>query len=393
MQEEKNSQKWQFPSIEILDEPVFSNDKPQDTEKNSKTIVETLKSFNIVTEIDKVKINIGQTYTRYQLNLKSATDISKIKELGGNLALAVASINGTIRIDAPIPGKDTLGIEIPNDIRQKVYFKTAIKNLTEKEPDSGLIFPLGLDVEYNLINTDIKKWPNILIAGSTGSGKSIFLHNIILSMLFTKTPDEVKLVLIDPKRVEFSHYKDIPYLLKPVINDMNEAVRILSWLIKEAKRREGILSKANVETNTEYNKKVGKTELPDILVINDTMEEIMEIDAVKTEAKIIKIAKISQKVGIHQIFATSRPYASVFTGLIRENITTRAAFQTLNQISSRVTIDQPGAEKLLGNGDMLFLPSDSMNPLRLQGSYISLKETERVVGFVKKQATDLKNSG
>ena len=234
-----------------------------------------------------------------------------------------------------------------------------------------MTFPLGVDVEFNVYSSDIKKWPNILIAGSTGSGKSILLHNIILSMFFTKTP----------------YYADTPYLLRPVITDSKEAVETLSWLAEEAERREGMINNANVENNTEYNKKAGRIELPDILVINDTMDDIMVADATDSELSIVKLAKISEKVGIHQISATSRPYASVFTGLIRANIPTRAAFSTQNQINSRITLGLPGAEKLTKNGDMLFLPSDSNNPIRLQTPCISLAEIKRVVDFVRNQPT------
>jgi len=387
MQKDKDSQKWQFPSLDLLDEPLIENENLQNTEKNSKVIINVLKSHDIEVSINPDEIKVGPTFTQYPLDVKSPILISKIIKLEKEITLAVDSISGTIRIAGSYNQIPNLYIEIPNEKRQKVYFKTTVKALKEKKHNSGLVFPLGLDVEYNTFNTDIKKWPNILIAGSTGTGKSVLLHNIIISMLFTKTPDDVKLILIDPKLgVEFPDYKDIPYLLKPVITDMNEAADTLSWLVEEAKRREDTLSKANVGTGTEYNIKVGKTELPDILVINDTMEEVMIDDAVESETNIIKIARISQKVGIHQIYATSRPYASVFTGLIRANITTRAAFRTQGQIDSMVTIDQPGAEKLLGKGDMLFLPSDSIKPSRIQVPCVSYEETKRVVDFVKKQS-------
>ena len=369
---------WQFPPIELLDEPVFSNEKLQDTEKNSKIIVETLKSFNIITEIDKDKINTGPTYTRYQLNLKSATDISKIKKLGGNLALAVASINGTVRIEEPIPGKNTLGIEIPNDKRQKVYFKTATSVFNNKKEDFGLIFPLGMGVDSKIYSQDIKYLPHLLVGGCVGSGKISLMQNIILSMLFTKTPQEMKLIIIDPCWINLAEYEGIPHLLRPIVKDPEEGVKILEWAVEETLRRNEILIK----------EKVNKIELPEILiVVPHDLGELNVRDSVNVEKSIIRIAQMGKYSKIHLVLSSQRMFVKTFTDLIRAKIVSRAAFQVLNKTDSRILIDQEDAEKLLGKGDMLFLsPDNPLRPLRVQVPYVSEKETQRVVDFVKKQA-------
>ena len=369
---------WQFPPIELLDEPIFSNEKLQDTEKNSKIILETLKSFNIITEIDKDKINTGPTYTRYQLNLKSATDISKIKKLGGNLALAVASINGTVRIEEPIPGKNTLGIEIPNDKRQKVYFKTATSVFNNKKEDFGLIFPLGMGVDSKIYSQDIKYLPHLLVGGCVGSGKISLMQNIILSMLFTKTPQEMKLIIIDPCWINLAEYEGIPHLLRPIVKDPEEGVKILEWAVEETLRRNEILIK----------EKVNKIELPEILiVVPHDLGELNVRDSVNVEKSIIRIAQMGKYSKIHLVLSSQRMFVKTFTDLIRAKIVSRAAFQVLNKTDSRILIDQEDAEKLLGKGDMLFLsPDNPLRPLRVQVPYVSEKETQRVVDFVKKQA-------
>ena len=379
-------EKWQFPPIDLLDEPSVEDTKLQDTEKNSDIIIDVLKSHDIEVSINPDEIKVGPTFTQYPLEVKSPILISKIIELEKEITLAVASVSGTIRMKNPIPGTSKIGIEIPNNKRQMFYFKTAAEALREESNDSNILFPLGIDVESKIHTQDIKKLPHLMIGGNTGSGKSMLLHNIILSVLLNKTPDKVKLMLIDPKLVEFSIYEGIPHLINPVITDSREGADMLSWAVEEMERRYKLLSEAKVRTNKDYNDKIGKIELPDILIIVDEVEEIMIQDPALVEKSIIRLAQMAKNIGIHLIIANSRINIFTFTGLISANINSKAAFRTQNQIDSRVIIYQPGAEKLLGNGDMLFLPSDSMKPLRLQGSYISLKETERVVDFVKKQA-------
>lgn len=380
-------EKWQYPPIELLDNPQpQSKEDAQDIEKNADIIVNILKSFDVVSDIDRSEIRVGPTFTRYPILVKSPTKISKVVSLDKELALAVASINGSVRIEAPISGTSRIGIEVPNTKRQVFYFKTTAEALREESNDSNILFPLGIDVESKIHTQDIKKLPHLMIGGNTGSGKSMLLHNIILSVLLNKTPDEVKLMLIDPKLVEFSLYEGIPHLINPVITDSREGTDMLSWAVEEMERRYKLLSEARVRTNKDYNDKIGTIELPDILIIVDEVEEIMIQDPALVEKSIIRLAQMAKNIGIHLIIANSRINAFVFTGLIRANIDTRAAFRTQNQIDSRVTIDQPGAEKLLGNGDMLFLHSDSMKPLRVQVPYVSYEETGKVVGFVKKQA-------
>ena len=391
MKEDTSTKNWKFPSLDLLDGPVVSKLEEQDTKRISKIINDVLMSNNIYADVNPDDVKVGPTFTRYPVMVKSPVYISKLLSIQNKLALAINSPSGTVRIEMPTPGQYLVGMERPNETRQTIYYKSVVKSLVDKETHEGIQFPIGVDVESNVHNTNIKDWPNALIAGSTGSGKSLLLHNIILSMFFTKTPDEIKLILMDPKSVEFYIYEGIPHLLRPVITDMNEAVDTLSWLLEEAKRREEIISKANVKTNTEYNRKVGVTELPDIIVINDEVGDIMVRGKGVAELQIIKLAQVSQTVGIHQILSTSRPSTDAFTGLVRANISTRVAFMVHTNLDSKIAIAQPGAEKLTKNGDMLFLPPKSENPIRLQAPYISTEDINRVVDFVKAQNHNEKN--
>lgn len=292
--------------------------------------------------------------------------------------MAVASVNGSVRIEAPIPGKNTLGIEIPNDKRQKVYFKTAASVFNKKKEDFGLIFPLGMGVDSKIYSQDIKKLPHLLVGGSVGSGKISLMQNIILSMIFTKTPEGMKLIIIDPSWINLAEYEDIPHLLRPIVKDPEEGVKVLEWALEEMLRRNEILIK----------EKVNKIELPEILiVVPHDLGELIVTDPITVERSILRIAQMGKYSRIHLILSSQRVSVETFTGLIRANIVSRAGFQVLNKIDSRILIDQEDAEKLLGKGDMLFLsPDNPVKPLRVQVPYVSEKETERVVQFVKKQA-------
>lgn len=377
--------KWQFPSIDLLDEPSVDNAKLQDTEKNLKIIIDVLKSHNIEISINPDEIMVGPAFSKYPLDLKSPNLISKIINLEKEITLALASISGNIRIVEPTKREPKLTIEIPNEKRQKVYFKTVASIFNDLRNKSEINVPMGVDTESIIFTQDLKFLPHLLMSGTTGSGKSQLLHNIILSLLFTKTPDEVKMILIDPKRIELLSYDGIPHLLRPVIEDLDEGVGTLSWAVEEMERRFVVLEKARVRTNQDYNKKMGKFELPDIVIIFDEYGDLMVREPVEFERNIIRIAQLGKHVGLHLILSVSRPSVETITGLMKANIPARVSFNVLNRINSIIIINQEGAEKLLLKGDMLFLPPDSAQPVRLQGSYISDKEIERVVGFLKEQ--------
>ncbi len=384
MKGDVNAHTWKYPSLELLDNPQpDSGEIFQDIDKNADIIVNTLKSFGVTSDIVREEIRVGHTFTRYPVLVKSPIKISKVVSLDKEIAMAVSSINGTIRIEAPIPGTSRIGIEIPNNKRQKLYFKTAAEVLHEENNDSNLLFSLGIDVESKIHFQDIKKLPHLLIGGSTGTGKSILLHNIILSTLLNKTPDEVKLLLIDPKFVEFVCYRGIPHLLQPTITDVEEGTKMLSWAVEEMERRYKILSDAKVRTNREYNDKIGAVELPDILIIVDEVGDIIAYDPPMAERSIIRLAQKAKNIGIHLIISAARASADTLSGLIRANIPARVGFQVQSQIESRVIIDRPEAEKLLGRGDMLFVLPNSIKPIRLQVPYVSIEESNRVIEFIK----------
>jgi len=383
---EENTKEWQYPPLDLLDEPVVKELEAQDTERISKIIIDTLKSHKVSVVIDPDEINVGPTFTQYPLVLKSPTYVSKIKSLEKELALAVASPNGSVRIEPPVPGKSRVEIEVPNTKRKILYFKTAAEVLREESNNSNLLFPLGIDVESKTHIQDVKKLPNLTIIGSTGTGKSILLHNIIISILLNKTPDKVKLLLIDPKMgVEFQVYSDIPHLINPVITNFWEGETMLSWATEEMERRQSILAKASVKTTKDYNDKIGSIELPDIVIIADEIGYLLVQKPGLEGKSIVGLAQTAKNVGVHLIISTSRPSVHSITGLIRANITCRVAFRVQSQIESRLIIGEAGAEKLLGKGDMLFLPLDSVKPIRLQVPGVSVGEIERVAEFVKKQ--------
>lgn len=388
MQKDKDSQKWQFPSLDLLDEPLIENENLQNTEKNSKVIINVLKSHDIEVSINPDEIKVGPTFTQYPLDVKSTILISKIIKLEKEITLAVDSVSGTIRMVGSSDQIPNLYIEIPNEKRQKVYFKTATSVFNNREKDFGLIFPLGMGADSKIYSQDIKYLPHLLIGGSTGSGKISLIHNIILSMLFTKTPEEMKLIIIDTTMVNFSEFRGTPHLLRPIVIDFDEGVKVLEWAVEEMERRNEILIKERVRNIKEYNEKVNKIELPEILIVlPHDLGDLIIRDPVSVEKSIIRLAMMGKYSKIHLVLSTQRPSVEIFTGLIRANIVSRAGFQVLNKIESRILIDQEDAEKLLGRGDMLFLsPDNPVKPLRVQVPYISYEETERVVDFVKKQS-------
>ena len=379
---------WEYPPDTLLAEPPVRSIDTSDIDKKIKIIKDTLKSFGIDVGLDMENVKVGSTVTQYALKPRSAINVSKISTLQGNLALALASPTGTVRVEAPIPGKSLVGIEVPNTKRTMVYFKSLISSQQMKSTDSKLSIALGEDVGGRVITYDIGKMPHLLIAGTTGSGKSIFIHNVLSSILFRATPQEVKFILIDPKRVELILYEGIPHLLTPVVTDMEKSPSVFRWAVEEMERRYKLFEKARVKNIDTYNAKSGIQVMPYLVIVVDELGEIMIQDPAGVEKSIIRLAQMGRATGIHLILAVQRPSTEVITGLIKANIPCRVAFQVLNQIDSRVIIDQTGAEKLLGKGDMLFVPPDTMKPVRLQGAFISEKETADLVDFLKGQGLE-----
>lgn len=351
---------------------------------NAQIIKKTLKNFEI--DVEMGEINVGPTVTQYTLKPAEGVKLSRILVLQKDLSLALAA--HPIRIEAPIPGKSLVGIEVPNQKRALVRLKSLLFS-----PDfvslGSLFFPVGKDVMGNPYFTDLGSMPHLLVAGATGTGKTIFLNSLILSLLWRNSPQSVRFVLIDPKRVEFIPYTPLPHLLGSPITRHDKVIQALKFLVEEMERRFGILHETKSRDIRSYNFKIksGKEKgvpLPYIIFVVDELADIMAAKGKEFEAGIIRLAQMSRAVGIHLVLATQRPSVEVLTGLIKANITSRVAFQVASQVDSRTILDMAGAERLLGKGDMLFLSTQAAKPRRYQAAYISLKEIKRVVDHIKK---------
>jgi DNA segregation ATPase FtsK/SpoIIIE, S-DNA-T family len=377
---------WQLPPLTLLDDVREQPPDSGNVKARTKTIEETLKSFGVDSVVRETKA--GPSVTQYSLDTRSGTKISKIVNLQYDLALALASPTGSVRIEAPIPGKSLVGIEVPNNNRVLVPFRSLITSDSMKALSSKLGIVLGKDVAGNIHVYDIGKMPHLLVAGATGSGKSVFLHSLLFSTLFRATPQEVKFILVDPKRVEFTHYSGIPHLLTPVVTDIDKAPSVFKWAVVEMERRYKLLEKARARNIDSYNEKSGFQALPYIVIVVDELGEIMVADPAGVEKSIIRLAQLARATGIHLVLSVQRPSTNVITGLIKANIPCRVAFNVSSQVDSRVIIDQPGAEKLLGKGDMLFVPPDASKPTRLQGAMVSEKEISNLVDYLKSQGVE-----
>ncbi|MBD3366030.1 DNA translocase FtsK [candidate division WWE3 bacterium] len=377
---------WQLPPLSLLQDPPASRPDAGNVKARAEVIENTLKSFGIDAEVKDIKP--GPSVTQYALDAATGTKISKIVNLQYDLALALASPTGSVRIEAPIPGKSLVGIEVPNNNRVTVHFKSLLTSEPMKGLDSKLGIVLGKDVGGRSLVYDIGKMPHLLVAGATGSGKSVFLHSLLFSMLYRATPQEVKFVLVDPKRVEFTHYSDIPHLLTPVVTDIDNSPSVFKWAVVEMERRYKLFEKARARNIDSYNEKSGFQALPYIVIIVDELGEIMVADPAGVEKSIIRLAQLARATGIHLVLSVQRPSTNVITGLIKANIPCRVAFNVSSQVDSRVIIDQPGAEKLLGQGDMLFVPPDASKPQRLQGSLVTEQEISSLVGYLKSQGVE-----
>ncbi|OGZ40629.1 MAG: hypothetical protein A3B04_02955 [Candidatus Portnoybacteria bacterium RIFCSPLOWO2_02_FULL_39_11] len=375
---------YKFPPIELL-EPDSGEPTSGDIKANANIIKRTLQHFGI--EVEMAEVNIGPTVTQYTFRPAQGVKLSKITTLQNDLSLALAA--HPIRIEAPIPGRSLVGIELPN----KVVMKVRLKNLVEQEEfghnHKMLTIALGRDVAGLPIYAGLEKMPHMLIAGATGTGKTICLNSIITSLLYRQAPNFLKLILIDPKRVEFPIYNGLPHLLTPVIVDADKMVNALRWAVSEMERRFEVLSAVQARDINSYNKKFVDGEidepLPFIVIIVDELADLMASHGREVEATVVRLAQMSRAVGIHLVLATQRPSVEVITGLIKANITSRVAFQVASQIDSRTILDGAGADKLLGSGDMLFLSGDVAKPRRVQGTFLSDKEVKKVVEFLAKQ--------
>jgi DNA segregation ATPase FtsK/SpoIIIE, S-DNA-T family len=359
-----------------------------DIKANSNIIKRTLANFGI--DVEMAEINVGPSVTQYTLRPAEGVKLARIIALQNDLALALAA--HPLRMEAPIPGKSLVGIEVPN---KSIAF-VGLKNLLssgEFEATSPLAFMLGRDVTGRAVSADIARMPHLLVAGATGSGKSITMHVIITSLLYKNSPEFLRFIMVDPKRVELSVYNKIPHLLTPVITDAKKTVQVLRWGVREMERRYEKLSEVgarDINSYNEYIKDEGDKEeygvMPNIVIVIDELADLIASYPREIEGSIVRLAQMSRAVGIHLVVATQRPSVEVITGLIKANITSRIALQVASNIDSRTILDMSGAEKLLGNGDMLFLAGDTAKPRRIQGGFISDKEVKRTVAHVAKEA-------
>ncbi len=392
----KNEEKTKEPELEVLQSKKqqkinLSLDllknvayDPQSVDiKNKKIVLQrTLENFGIPVEMGEV--NVGPTVTQFTLKPAEGVKLASLTALHNDLALALAA--HPIRIEAPIPGKSLVGIEVPN---QKVALVT-LRQILESEEfhkrKNNMHIVLGKDVSGKPWLANVISMPHLLIAGSTGSGKTVCINTVIMSLLFQNGPDELKFILIDPKRVELPCYNDIPHLITPVITDVKKTINALRWSVKEMERRFDFLSKYSKRNITEYNAAY-KEKLPYIVIVIDELADIMATAGPEAESLIIRLAQMARAVGIHLVLATQRPSVDVITGLIKANITSRIAFAVASQMDSRTILDCPGAERLIGRGDMLFISAELSKPVRIQGSFVSDEEIERVVSVLKESGT------
>lgn len=390
---------WQLPPVELLD---ASTEKAQggDTKKNAKIIQETLHNFGI--EVEPGEVKTGPTVTQYSFRPAVGVKLSRITALSNDLALRLAARQ--VRIEAPIPGKSLVGIEVPNKTTATIRMPELLQTLEFENRKSNLLLALGKDVGGNYIFGDLKKMPHCLIAGSTGSGKSVCINTILMSMLYQNSPEDLRLILVDPKRVELTPYNGIPHLLSDVIVENGKVLSALKWAIGEMERRYKLLQQVGSKDITSFNRKVENGEmlkkvnqetgeiseeplqkLPYIVIVIDELADLMASHGKEVEGAIIRLAQMARAIGIHLILSTQKPIATVITSLIKSNIPTRIAFRVPSLMDSRTILDANGAEKLLGNGDMLFSAAESVDLRRLQGVFISEEEVKRVVDFIKTQ--------
>ncbi|MCL4364251.1 DNA translocase FtsK [Patescibacteria group bacterium] len=381
------SSTWIYPPLSLLADVSQKEADRGDVKQNASTIEQTLDSFGIRAKVEEV--NFGPAVTQYAIAIAMGTKLSRITALSNNLALSLAASTGQVRIEAPIPGRSLVGIEIPNKRPEIVTEKAILSSPVFTSNNDPLLVPLGLDVSGQPVAASIAKMPHVLIAGATGSGKSVLLNAWICSFMFRTRPEELRMILVDPKRVELSVYNDIPHLLTPVIVEAEKIISALKWTVGEMEARYKIFAQAGVRNVEGYNVLEGVEKKPYIIFVIDELADLMIFAPGEAEELITRVAQMSRATGIHLVLATQRPSVDVITGLMKANIPTRVAFNVSSMIDSRVIIDMPGAEKLLGRGDMLFLPPDKAKPVRIQGPFITEKEVVNLTKFLKNQSPEV----
>lgn len=371
---------WKLPGLDLL---VDKQDKanPGDIDANADLIKDTLTDFNIPVEMEGA--NVGPRVTQYTLKPPAGVRLSKITSLDNNLALSLAA--ESIRIEAPIPGKRAVGVEVPNQKAATVRIHGVLSNKEWTTAKSPLSFVIGKDIAGSPVVADLDDMPHLLIAGQTGSGKSVMINTLLVSLLYRNSPSDLRMIMVDPKRVELQPFDEIPHLLTPVITEADKTVSALKWAVAEMDRRLQTMSESKARNITEYNRSKKEEGMPYIVIVIDELADLMMMAARDVEALVVRLAQKSRAVGIHLVLATQRPSVDVITGLIKANVPGRIAFTTQSQVDSRTIIDQAGAEKLLGKGDMLFLTPQMPKPKRLQGALIDTKEVEEVANFVRMQ--------
>ena len=380
---------YQIPSIDFLQNGVSRAGDPavdQEMKEKAGILVDTLKSFGVTVRI--TGIFRGPSVTRYEIQPAAGIKVSKITGLADDIALSLAAQG--VRIEAPIPGKPAIGIEVPNSHKDTVSLREILESDSFRSSKSKLAFAVGRDIAGNAVIGDIARLPHMIIAGATGSGKSVCTNSIIMSILYHATPEEVKLILIDPKIVEFTVYEGIPHLLIPVVTDPKKAAGALNWAVQEMQRRYNLFAENSVRDLGDYNAAAAQPNsplepMPQIVVIIDELADLMMTTSKEVEDAICRLAQKARAAGMHLIIATQRPTTDIITGLIKANIPSRIALSVMSQVDSRTILDTGGAEKLLGHGDMLYLPNGKIKPVRVQGCFTSTKEIEKVVDFIKSQ--------
>jgi len=390
-----NSDPYVLPTADLLDEPPRSNRKVDQALLQQNAVILEQKLADLGVEGRVVAIHPGPVITMYELSLASGIPLRKVLNMSDDLAMALKS--GSTRVVAPIPGKDTVGIEVPNLNREIVHFREIVESPGFQESEAPLKMALGKEIDGEPFSTSLAKMPHLLIAGATGTGKSVGLNSLICSWLMCCHPDDLKLLLVDPKKLELSHYEDVPHLLHPVVTDPEKVPAVLGWAIREMERRYDILSKVGAKNIQGYNQKIRAgevppneegviaTKLPYIVIIVDELAELMMVAAKDIEISIARLAQMARASGIHLILATQRPSVDVITGIIKANFPARLSFQVSARADSRTILDTVGAENLLGMGDLLFLPPGASKLRRLHGAYISEKEIGRIVDYIKAQ--------
>jgi S-DNA-T family DNA segregation ATPase FtsK/SpoIIIE len=374
-------QAWNFPPVDLLDQST-GKAAAGNIAKNVEIIQKTLKDFNV--DVSMGDVNIGPTVTQYSLKPAEGVKLNNITSRSNDLSLALAV--HPIRIEAPIPGKSAVGIEIPNKVTAIVSLREILDSEEFKSTKSNLSLAMGRDVAGTSYVADLKQMPHLLIAGSTGSGKSVAINSMIISLLYQNSPSDLRFILVDPKRVEFTHYNNIPHLLCPVVFDVDKTVSALRWAVSEMDRRFRLLQETGRRNIEAYNTDAPNGRMPYIVIVIDELADLMAQAGNEVEAAIVRLAQMARAVGIHLIVATQRPSVDVITGLIKANITNRVAFAVASQIDSRTILDMTGAERLLGKGDMLYLSNDLGKPKRIQGVLVTDKEIDKVTEFLKSQS-------